>query len=247
MTTITCILPAYNEAPRIAAVLERVLDHRQIAEVIVIDDGSSDGTAEIAEGYRDAHPHLRVLRQTQNGGKTAAVAAGIAEAAGSHLLLLDSDLLGLTHADLGALIAPVASGEADGTISLRRNAPRIWRVIGLDYISGERVIPREMLGERLEALNALPRFGLEVFMNRLWITERARIAVVSWPGVDSPMKSAKLGNWRAGVAADARMIRDIFRTIAPHRALGQIVAMRSLRVRGAAQALPRKWLERIPR
>lgn len=247
MTTITCILPAYNEAPRIAAVLERVLDHRQIAEVIVIDDGSSDGTAEIAEGYRDAHPHLRVLRRTQNYGKTAAVAAGIAEAAGSHLLLLDSDLLGLTHADLGALIAPVASGEADVTISLRRNAPRIWRMIGLDYISGERVIPREMLGERLDALNALPRFGLEVFMNRLWIAERARIAVVSWPGVDSPMKSAKLGNWRAGVAADARMIRDIFRTIAPHRALGQIVAMRSLRVRGEAQALPRKWLERIPR
>ncbi|MEO1951520.1 glycosyltransferase [Thioclava sp.] len=247
MTTITCILPAYNEAPRIGAVLERVLDHRQIAEVIVIDDGSSDGTAEIAEGYRDAHPHLRVLRRTQNYGKTAAVAAGIAEAAGSHLLLLDSDLLGLTHADLGALIAPVASGEADVTISLRRNAPRIWRMIGLDYISGERVIPREMLGERLDALNALPRFGLEVFMNRLWIAERARIAVVSWPGVDSPMKSAKLGNWRAGVAADARMIRDIFRTIAPHRALGQIVAMRSLRVRGEAQALPRKWLERIPR
>lgn len=247
MTTITCILPAYNEAPRIGSVLERVLDHRQIAEVIVIDDGSSDGTAEIAEGYRDAHPHLRVLRQTQNGGKTAAVAAGIAEAAGSHLLLLDSDLLGLTHADLGALIAPVASGEADVTISLRRNAPRIWRVIGLDYISGERVIPREMLGARLDALNALPRFGLEVFMNQLWIAERARIAVVSWPGVDSPMKSAKLGNWRAGVAADARMIRDIFRTIAPHRALGQIVTMRSLRARGEAQALPRKWLERIPR
>lgn len=247
MTTISCIIPAYNEAPRIAAVLERVLGHPQITEVIVIDDGSHDGTPEIAEGFRDAHPHLRVLRQAKNGGKTAAVAAGIAEAAGSHLMLLDSDLLGLTHADLGALIAPVAAGQADVTISLRRNAPRTWRVIGLDYISGERVIPREMLAARLDELNALPRFGLEVFMNRLWITERARIAVVHWPGVDSPMKSAKLGNWRAGLAADVRMMRDIFRTIAPHRALAQILAMRGLRVRADAQPSLQAQAERMPR
>ncbi|AQS50217.1 glycosyl transferase (plasmid) [Thioclava nitratireducens] len=247
MTTISCIIPAYNEAPRIGAVLDRVLGHPQIAEVIVIDDGSRDGTPEIAEGYRDAHPHLRVLRQAQNGGKTAAVAAGIAEATGSHLMLLDSDLLGLTHGDLGALIAPVTSGQADVTISLRRNAPRTWRAIGLDYISGERVIPREMLATRLDALNALPRFGLEVFMNRLWIADRARIAVVHWPGVDSPMKSAKLGNWRAGLAADARMMRDIFRTIAPHRALSQILAMRGLRVRADALPSLQAQAERMPR
>ncbi|KFE35860.1 glycosyltransferase family 2 protein [Thioclava atlantica] len=230
MTKVSCIIPAYNEAPRIGAVLDRVIDHPQISEVVVIDDGSSDGTAEIAEMYLDRNDHLRVLRQSRNGGKTRAVASGIAEARGSHLLLLDSDLLGLTHRDLGALIAPVAAGHSDVSISLRRNAPRTWRAIGLDYISGERVLPRDMLAARLDELHALPRFGLEVFMNRLWIEHAARIAVVAWPGVDSPMKSAKLGNWRKGVAADAKMMRDIFRTIAPHHALAQILAMRNLRV-----------------
>jgi len=230
MTHISCIIPAYNEAPRIAAVLQTVLAHRQIFEVIVVDDGSSDDTALIAESHQRTHSHLHVIRQSRNGGKTAAVAAGIAASTGSHVMLLDSDLLGLGAGDLGALIAPVASGAADVSISLRRNAPRLWRMIGLDYISGERVLARDLLAARLDQLHALPRFGLEVFMNRLWIAQSARIAVVAWPDVDSPMKHTKLGNWRKGLAADAKMMRDIFRTISPAQSLRQILTMRRLRV-----------------
>ncbi|WP_295536172.1 glycosyltransferase [uncultured Thioclava sp.] len=247
MIQISCIIPAYNEAPRIGAVLKTVLGHPQIAQVIVVDDGSSDDTARIAQDHQGAHPHLQVIRQPQNGGKTAAVAAGIAASSGSHLLLLDSDLLGLSPADLGALIAPVARGEADVSISLRRNAPRIWRLIGLDYISGERVLERAALASQLDQLNALPRFGLEVFMNRLWIARSTRIAVVPWPGVDSPMKHAKLGNWRQGLTADAKMMRDIFRTIPPQHALRQILAMRRLRVADPPQPEPQPQTERNPR
>ena len=64
---LSCIIPAYNEAPRIAAVLAVVLDHPLIGEVLVVDDGSSDGTAEVAEAAGQGHAKLRVLRQSQNG------------------------------------------------------------------------------------------------------------------------------------------------------------------------------------
>ncbi|TMV92638.1 glycosyltransferase family 2 protein [Thioclava sp. BHET1] len=238
MTAFSCIIPAYNEGPRIAAVLECVLRQEELSEVIVVDDGSRDDTAAIAESYRAAHPRLRVLRQSVNAGKTAAVARGIAEAQGAHLVFLDSDLLGLTPEALGALLAPVAAGRADVSLSLRRNAPRLWHAIGLDYISGERVLPRAMLADRLEELHRLPQFGLEVFMNRIWIAEQARIAVVPWPEVDSPMKHDKLGTWREGLRADARMMGDIFRTIGPVQALRQICRMRGLRVRHDVGALP---------
>lgn len=227
---LSCILPAFNEAPRIGAVLGCVTSHRQVAEVIVVDDGSTDGTAAVAERFAAAAPSLRVLRQARNGGKTRAVAAGIAAARGTHVMLLDTDLIGLTHGHLDALIAPVATGRAGAALSLRENAPWPWQALGIDYISGERVMPRALLADRLDALDRLPGFGLEVFMNALWLEAGWPIAVVPWPGVASPLKATKAGGWRAGLRADAAMLRDIFRTVPVGAALRQIAVMRSRRV-----------------
>jgi glycosyltransferase involved in cell wall biosynthesis len=226
---VSCIVPAYNEAARIGAVLGVVAGHADIAEVIVVDDGSHDGTATAAEAIAAAHPNMRVLRQPRNAGKTKAVARGIAAARGDTLLLLDSDLVGLAPEDVSALIAPVAEGRADVSMSLRGNAPPLWRALGIDYISGERVLPRAVLAERLDELDALPRFGLEVFMNEIWLDRGYQIAVVAWPDVVSPMKSVKQGRWR-GVWADVQMSRDVLRTVGLGKVVRQIFAMRARRV-----------------
>jgi glycosyltransferase involved in cell wall biosynthesis len=220
---LSCIIPAYNEAPRIAAVLATVVGHPLIDEVIVVDDGSSDGTAEVGASVAG----IRLLRQTPNRGKSWAVSVGIEAASRDLILLLDSDLLGLGPEALTALIAPVREGRADVSISLRGNAPWPWRLIGLDYISGERVMRRGLIGAP-EALRALPRFGLEMHLNRRLIAANARIAVVRWPEVASPWKGAKRGRW-AGVVADLKMLADMFRTVPLHRALAQIFGMRALR------------------
>lgn len=222
--TISCVIPAYNEAPRIARVLAAVMCHPQIAEVIVVDDGSHDGTADIVAGL----PSVRLIRQATNSGKSAAVARGIAAASGTHVMLLDSDLQGLSGVHISQLISPVHDGRADMSISLRRNAPVVWRAIGLDYISGERLVPREWV---LDGLDTLPHFGLEVHMNRMLIARHARIAVVEWPDVASPYKHTKLGGWVRGLRADAAMLRDMFRTVPLHEAGLQILSMRRLRVR----------------
>ena len=227
---LSCILPAFNEAPRIGAVLTAVAAQRDVAEVIVVDDGSQDGTAEVAERHRDRVPGLRVLRMPRNGGKTRAVAAGIAEATRSHLMLVDTDLTGLGGAHLDALVAPVADGRAGASLSLRANAPWPWRALGIDYISGERVLPRALLADRLDALDALPRFGLEVFMNELWLEAGWPVAVVPWPGGASPLKAEKAGGWRAGLRADAAMMADIFRTVGVTATARQIFALRARRL-----------------
>jgi glycosyltransferase involved in cell wall biosynthesis len=226
---LSCIVPAFNEAPRIGAVLGAVTGHPRVDEVIVVDDGSTDGTADLAEGIAGRVAGVRVIRQAENRGKTRAVAAGIAAARQSHLMLVDADLVGLDATHLSALIAPVAAGDAGASISLRKNAPWPWRALGIDYISGERVMPRAMLGDRLDALEALPRFGLEVFMNELWLDAGWPIAVVPWPDVASPLKAEKAGSWAAGLAADARMMRDIFRTVPVQATVRQVVAMRARR------------------
>ncbi|MCB6179785.1 glycosyltransferase [Rhodobacter sp. Har01] len=219
---LSCILPAFNEAPRIGAVLRNVRGHPLIDEVIVVDDGSTDGTAAVVAGFAG----VRLIALPQNGGKSAAIAAGVQAARHDLLLFLDSDLLGLTPAQLTGLIRPVLTGQAEVSISLRRNAPLPWRLIGLDYISGERVVPRRLLPGPA-AMAALPRFGLEVAMNAVWIAARARIAVVRWPGVDSPYKHAKRGRL-AGIVADLRMLRDIFATVPLPRVAVQVWHMRRL-------------------
>lgn len=227
--SVSCIIPAYNEADRIAHVLRVALSHPDITQVIVVDDGSSDGTPEIAESTAAGHPVFQLIRQPRNGGKSRAIATGIMAATGRHLLFLDSDLMGIHQTDLSDLIAPVLEGESDVALSLRRNAPRLWHWIGLDYISGERIMPRALLAEHTDHIANLHSFGLEVFLNYLWITEGMTVTVVHWPSVDSPLKAQKYGIW-AGIRADIRMLSDMFRTVSPATALRQILALRGMRV-----------------
>jgi glycosyltransferase involved in cell wall biosynthesis len=91
--TLSVVIPAYNEAAFIGTLLERIraVDLAPVdatAELIVVDDGSADDTADIAE----RHAGVRVIRQRPNAGKGAAVRAGIAAATGTHVLIQDADL-----------------------------------------------------------------------------------------------------------------------------------------------------------
>jgi glycosyltransferase involved in cell wall biosynthesis len=116
---VAVVIPARDEADRVAATVTAAATLPGVDEVIVVDDGSRDGTARAA---RDAG--ASVLRHSRNRGKAAAMETG-AEAVrlldqrdGTErlLLFLDADL-GSTAAQAGPLITPVASGEADLTIA----------------------------------------------------------------------------------------------------------------------------------
>lgn len=227
--SVSCVIPAWNEAARLPFVLAAVVGHPAIDEVIVVDDGSQDGSADVAEAAG-----AQVVRLARNRGKSGAVAAGIAQAKGDLILMLDADLIGLTAMGIMDLLMPVRSGRADVAISLRQNTPWVWRRIGLDYISGERVMRRDMVLPYLDRMAGLKGFGLEVFLNRLWIAERTRLAVVPLAAI-SPSKAAKQGLWR-GIAADLGMLRDIFGTIGPIAALRQILALRGLKDRSVTRA-----------
>lgn len=222
---LSCIICAYNEAPRIAAVLRVASRHKMIGEIIVVDDGSHDDTAAVARGF----PGVSVLALPQNRGKTAAMAHGLAATRHDDILLLDADLQGLTLDDLDALIAPVASGRAAVAFSLRRNSLALYRAVGLDFVSGERVVPRRLLAAVLEQSSALPRFGVEVLMNRAIIAERLPIAVADWRGVTQARKAEKLGWWK-GQVAEARMIVEIARAVYPLAAIAQTCRLIQLRV-----------------
>lgn len=221
---VSCVIPVYNEGTRIAGVLSAVVGHPLVAEVIVVDDASTDDTGRIVKSVEG----VRLICLDRNRGKTWALHVGLQESTRSVLLLLDGDLVGLTAGHITSLVTPVLEGRADVAMSLRENAPRIWKLIGLDYISGERVFSRDLLKNRLDAIKTLPRFGFEIYLNRVFVEQRYRIAIVAWRGGRSPFKNLKYGFLR-GMLADLRMFSDILRTASPLELVRQIRVLLQLR------------------
>lgn len=93
---ISIVIPAYNEEVRIGMTLVRTLEYLRArhpsSEVLVVDDGSRDGTVNVVEEIAQTDPSVRVLRQPQNRGKGAAVRRGVMEARGKVVLFMDADL-----------------------------------------------------------------------------------------------------------------------------------------------------------
>jgi glycosyltransferase involved in cell wall biosynthesis len=225
---ISCVVCAYNEEHRIRNILDAVDRHPVLAEVIVVNDGSTDQTEALLATY----PNVKVISYSPNRGKTYALSRGIAAAAHGHLMLLDADLAGVTPADIDALAAPVIGGDADVSISLRSNSLAIYRAMGLDFVSGERVMPTSLLKEAVAAMQRLPRWGGEAFMNELIIQQRLRLAVVYWPHVVNVRKYAKLGRWR-GMLSEFSMMRDAVNVLTLGGVLRQNLALLQLVTRRA--------------
>ena len=110
-TLVSIIVPVYNEARTVTAVLDRLLRVPLPAprEVVVVDDGSTDGTRDTLAAY-PSRDDVRVIHAAKNGGKGAAIRLGLAEARGSIFAIQDADLE-LDPASSGALLRPSSRGE----------------------------------------------------------------------------------------------------------------------------------------
>lgn len=217
---ISALVCAYNEAERIGRVLETIAGHPLFGEILVVDDGSTDATAAIVRKY----PSVKLISYPVNRGKTYALARGIAAARCDHLMLLDADLAGMRGADIEALARPVLTGRADVSLSLRRNSLKVYRLMKLDFVSGERVLPRALMAGLVEDMMELPRWGGEVFINQLIIEQGLRVAVVDWRNVSHTPKGQKVGAWQ-GVLGELGMVGDALRLLSPLGVVKQNMAL----------------------
>ncbi|MEZ5400741.1 MAG: glycosyltransferase family 2 protein [Bryobacteraceae bacterium] len=131
MISLSVVIPAYNEENRLPTTLAAV--HRYLAgaefrpiEILVVDDGSKDGTAELVEGLRKKYPEVRLLRNPGNRGKGYSVKNGMLEATGQWVLFTDADLS-----------APIE--ELDKLYEAARRE-------GADVAIGSRALNRKLIG-----------------------------------------------------------------------------------------------------
>ena len=107
---LSVVVPCYNEAAAILTLLERVLAAPATREVLVVDDGSTDGTRDLLAGVHD--PRVRVFLQPHNMGKGAALRRGFQEATAPYVIVQDADLE-YDPADYPAVLRPLLDGRAD--------------------------------------------------------------------------------------------------------------------------------------
>lgn len=225
MKGVSCVIAAYNEEKRIDNVLQAVENHPLIDEVIVVDDGSSDNTKGVVEKRKG----VTLITLPKNRGKSFAVVAGIRKTKYDHLCMLDADLVGISREDVTRLIEPILNGEADISISLRKNSLPIMHLIGMDYISGERVFKKAIIVPYLDDIEKLPSFAIESFFNQVLIDNSHRIKIVKWKDVITPRKSTKTGFWK-GVLGDVKMIKEIVQLVSVKGVIEQNYRMHKLKV-----------------
>ena len=108
---LTVIIPVYNEVNHISEILSRVQATELADEIVIVDDGSQDGTRDLLQSWTDAED-VRVILHEKNQGKGAAVVTGLNAATGDILLIQDADLE-YDPRDYPALLQPIEEGIAD--------------------------------------------------------------------------------------------------------------------------------------
>jgi glycosyltransferase involved in cell wall biosynthesis len=137
---VVAIVPAYNEEQTIAKVLEVLVQSPLLDEVLVVSDGSTDRTVEIAHTFG-----VRVLDLKENQGKGGALSAAVKKTDQEIVLFVDADLYAFSLQHIEDLVTPVVKGACGMCVGIRDRGPVISRIgRHLPLITGERALKREV-------------------------------------------------------------------------------------------------------
>lgn len=140
MTDVTILMPVYDERDTVEEAVERTLGTELPVgrvELILIDDGSTDGTSEVLHRIARRHPGVQLVRHTVNRGKGAALRTGLQHASGRYTAVMDADLE-YDAADMPRLIEPLLDRTASVVFGTRGSHPH--SVFSLLYVLGNKAV-----------------------------------------------------------------------------------------------------------
>lgn len=225
-TFLSVIIPAHNEENRLPASLEQVLGFLAAqafsSEVLIVENGSSDRTLEVAQEFARRHETIRVLQSAQ--GKGAAVQRGMLAAQGEYRFMCDADL-SMPVGEILKFIPPalencpvaIASREANGAVRYNEPAYRHLGGRGINFIIQTLILPglndtqcgfkcfSAAAAEEIFRLQTLPGWSFDIEL--LYIARRR-----GYPICEVPIHWYYHADTKISALRDAaRMIRDIFR------------------------------------
>lgn len=169
--------------------MKPLVESQSVDEVIVVDDGSDDGTADIARQYP-----VRVVELEENCGKAKALDEGVMHARNDVLLFLDADLVGLTEAQIDHFIGSYDKSGVDMAVGVfangRKNTDFAQKFN--PYASGQRILTKK-LWERAKANVHEMNYGIEFALSKLAVKEGWTKEKVKLEGVTHVLKEEKRG------------------------------------------------------
>ena len=222
---LSVVMPCFNEVATVADCVAAVLASPYTAEVVIVDDGSTDGTRDVLDELVGTDERVRVLLQAVNQGKGAALRRGFAEARSEFVIVQDADLE-YDPADYGAVLGPLLDGRADVVFGSRFSGGEAHRVLYFWHTVGNRFLT--LLSNaftdlnltdmetcykafRREVLQGLvleeDRFGIEPELTAKVAAGRWRIYEVGISYSGRTYDEGKKIGWRDGVRAVVCIVR----------------------------------------
>lgn len=225
-SSLSIIVPAYNEEKTIANVLTALLESNPgLHEVIVVDDGSKDHTADLVETISKRESKIRLIRQPKNGGKTEALKTGFAASTGDIVIVQDADLE-YDPAEIPNVIEPICHGKADVVYGSRFMVRKTARVLYYRHYVANKMLTifsnlltdcnftdvetcyKAFRGEIIRNMVITSRgFGFEIEVTAKIAKLKCRIYEVPISYYGRTYEEGKKITWKDGVAALYYMIR----------------------------------------
>jgi glycosyltransferase involved in cell wall biosynthesis len=209
---IAVILPTYNEELNVTGVLEVLRATEILDEIILVDDGSQDKTADILNQAAAMDQRIQVIQHDRNKGKGQAIFSGLAATHATIILLLDADLKNLNPTHIQALLKPVIEHRADMTLGLFKGGHfrtdfSHWLT---PFLSGQRGLRAELL--KYVSREAAEGYGFEVALTVAARRHNCRTRIVPLKGVWHPSSEFRpeRGYWN-GRLVRLRMYGQIIR------------------------------------
>jgi glycosyltransferase involved in cell wall biosynthesis len=193
--SVALIIPAYNEAGRVGAVVEAVCGVKILDEIILIDDGSTDGTGKEAEEIAHFDTRFRVFRHSKNVGKGQSIFHGWQISKSQIIAILDADLKNLHPDHIEALIMPVVNDEVDMTVGVFKGG--YWRADMAHWLtpwlSGQRCLRSHLMHK--VSPDAAKGYGIETAITIAAHQNNWRFKRVPLIGVTHPLGEIPRGGY----------------------------------------------------